>query len=88
VLVVTGRQDALGCHEATPGLSCATPQAVLDRELPDYSSAACVDAFVFDSGHDTNLHNTAPEWFAYADRWLSAVDHGRPSRRTHSCIAH
>jgi hypothetical protein len=88
VLVVTGRQDALGCNEAKPGLSCATPQAVLDREQPYYPSAPCLDAFVLDSGHDTNLHDAAPEWFAYADRWVNAVDHGRPSRRSHSCIAH
>ncbi|MDN3352299.1 alpha/beta hydrolase [Actinomadura sp. DC4] len=78
VLLVTGREDALGCNEVTPGLSCATSQAVLDRELPDYSSAPRVDAFVFDSGHDTNLHNAAPEWFAYANRWLNSV--GRTGR--------
>ncbi len=77
VLMVTGRQDALGCNEAKPGLSCATASAVADRERPAYTSAACLDAFVLDSGHDTNLHNAAPEWFARANTWADAVRTGR-----------
>lgn len=85
VLIVSGRQDALFCNEST-GLSCATAGAVLDREAPVFSSAACLDAFVFDSGHDTNLHETAPQLFDYAGKWVDAVDHGNPPAGSRSCV--
>ncbi|MFB9837734.1 alpha/beta hydrolase [Actinoallomurus acaciae] len=85
VLIVVGRQDSLDCGEAT-GLSCANAGAVMDRESSLYSGASCMDAFVLDSGHDTNLHNAAPQWFAYAGDWVDAVDHGQPSAQTRSCL--
>ncbi|MGI8335332.1 alpha/beta hydrolase [Actinomadura scrupuli] len=81
VLIVTGRQDALGCNEALPGLSCATASAVLNREAPAFTSAGRLNAYVFDSGHDTNLHRSAPQWFAYANRWIDGV---RPAHAGHS----
>lgn len=83
VLTVVGRQDTVNCNEAA-GLSCATSAAIMTREAPLYAAAPCLDAFVFDSGHDTNLHNASPQWFAYAGKWIDAVDHGHSSTR--SCL--
>lgn len=69
VLVVTGRTDAIGCNPAI-GLSCADARSVWDREAPYYTQSPDLTAFVFDSGHDTNLHPQAPQWFAFVNSWV------------------
>lgn len=74
VFMTTGRYDSLGCDDATPTLSCANSQAILDREKPLWPNA-CLDAYVQPlSGHDSNLHISAPLWFWAANRWIDNLD--------------
>lgn len=70
VLVVTGEFDSLSCDPAVEGLSCATDQIVMEREKPFFSDQVCLSTFVLpNSGHDTNLHYNAKQWFKKAGDW-------------------
>lgn len=77
VLLVVGQKDQLDCNEATAGLSCATSQALHDREASYFPHAASFDAFALpNSGHDTNLHFDSPVFFAKANLWaLHNINH-------------
>jgi pimeloyl-ACP methyl ester carboxylesterase len=69
VLIAVGQNDALFCNAM---LSCADAQAVLARESADFSSAACLEAYVLPTaGHSVNLHLNAPAWFAAATTWTT-----------------
>ena len=67
VLLAVGQQDMLFC-DAT--VSCADSRAILAREAGDFSSAACLEAYVLPTaGHSLNLHLNAQSWFAAASDW-------------------
>ncbi len=69
VFVVVGQQDALVCGlDAT---DCSSASSVLQAEAPYYSPQAQLQAAVIPgSGHDLNLHTTAPLFFATVNAWL------------------
>jgi pimeloyl-ACP methyl ester carboxylesterase len=90
VLLVTGRTDALECDPVRAGLSCADPAAVIDREGSMFTGAPCLQAYVVDGGHDTNLHPAAPHMFNYINTWIDAVrllssGYADPQTRTRTC---
>jgi pimeloyl-ACP methyl ester carboxylesterase len=69
VLLVVGQNDSINCNEAA-GLSCKDSAAIMAREKDNFSPAACLEAFVLpNSGHDTNLHYNAKDWFKAANDW-------------------
>lgn len=71
VLLAIGQDDTVFCNDAL-GLSCADNQTILNREAADFSTQACLEAFVLtDSGHDINLHPNARTWFAVANDWAN-----------------
>jgi alpha-beta hydrolase superfamily lysophospholipase len=76
VLLAVGQDDASFCNAST-GQSCDSSADVLARESGDYSSQACLEAFVLpDSGHDINLHPNAEQWFTAANDWVSRRANG------------
>lgn len=88
VLLVTGRTDALECNPQLPGLSCADPAAVIDREAPLFTNSPCLQAYVVDGGHDTNLHPAAPQMFNYINTWIDTIRRqpaGHTDPHTHTC---
>jgi pimeloyl-ACP methyl ester carboxylesterase len=73
VLDAVGDRDNVNCNAALPGLSCASAADVAARER-QYFARACYRAFVLPrSGHDMNLHRSAPVWFDAANRWARSV---------------
>jgi pimeloyl-ACP methyl ester carboxylesterase len=67
VLTVDGDFDTLSC--APP--SC-TASGTLNAEPSYYPADACYEQFILPaSGHDVNLHRTAPIWFALAQAWTA-----------------
>lgn len=69
VLVVVGQQDDLVCGLGATNCSSAT--SVLQAEAPYYSPQAQLQVAVIPgSGHDLNLHTTAPLFFATVNAWL------------------
>ena len=69
VLLVVGQQDALLCGLGATDCSSAT--TVLQAETPFYAPQAQLQVTVIaGSGHDLNLHRSAPLWFAAATAWL------------------
>jgi pimeloyl-ACP methyl ester carboxylesterase len=69
VLVVIGQQDALLCGLGATDCSSAT--TVLQAEAPYYAPQAHLQvAVIAGSGHDLNLHPSAPLWFAAATAWV------------------
>jgi pimeloyl-ACP methyl ester carboxylesterase len=69
VLLVVGQHDALLCGLGATDCSSAT--TVLHAEAPYYAPQAQLQvAVIAGSGHDLNLHQSAPLWFATATAWL------------------
>jgi pimeloyl-ACP methyl ester carboxylesterase len=73
VLVLSGQQDFLSCDESVPGLSCATPDALANRERPYFTSTSCFQADVAPGGHSINLHPGGQVLFSYIHWWLNAL---------------
>lgn len=70
VLLVDGQTDLFFCQGDS---TCSSAASLKTAENPFYSPAAKLQTFVVPvTGHDLNLHVTAPEWFGVALRW--AVD--------------
>jgi len=68
VLVAVGQEDSLLCGLAAT--DCSSAASVLQAEAPYYSAQAQLQAVVIPgSGHDLNLHESAPLWFASAMSW-------------------
>jgi pimeloyl-ACP methyl ester carboxylesterase len=71
VLLVVGQNDSINCNEGA-GLSCKDSATIIAREKDNFSQAACLEAFVLpNSGHDTNLHYNAKDWFKAASDWAN-----------------
>jgi pimeloyl-ACP methyl ester carboxylesterase len=89
VLIATGEQDLIGCDPTQPStgpLSCATIQAVANRERSLFSGTSCLGIVVVAGGHDTALHPDAPELFADTNQWLAQMtsSHG-PAQHGAAC---
>jgi len=68
VLVAVGQQDSLLC--GLGATDCSSAASVLASEAPYYSPRAQLQVVVIPgSGHDLNLHQSAPLWFASALSW-------------------
>ena len=68
VLVAVGQEDSLLC--GLGATNCSSAASVLQAEAPFYSAQAQLQAVVISgSGHDLNLHKSAPLWFASAIAW-------------------
>jgi len=68
VLVAVGQEDSLLC--GLGATNCSSAASVLQAEAPFYSAQAQLQAVVIPgSGHDLNLHKSAPLWFASAIAW-------------------
>jgi len=75
VLVVVGQEDSLLC--GLGATDCSSAASVLQAEAPYYSAQAQLQVAVIpNSGHDLNLHKSAPLWFASALSW--AYQHVAP----------
>jgi pimeloyl-ACP methyl ester carboxylesterase len=71
VLVSVGQKDTLFCNELL-GLSCANETAIMNREASAYSPDTCLETHVLaNTGHSTNLHLNAPDWFTAATDWAN-----------------
>lgn len=69
VLVVIGQQDNLLC--GIGATDCSSAATVLQAEAPYYAPQAQLQvAVIAGSGHDLNLHASAPLCFAAATAWL------------------
>jgi pimeloyl-ACP methyl ester carboxylesterase len=69
VLDVVGDHDATYC--AADGVDCSSATSVAEVEAPYYSAAARLQVAVIPgTGHDLNLHFTAPVWFLTAQTWM------------------
>lgn len=69
VLTAVGQFDILYCDNI---LTCTDNATVYARESSDYSSQACLEAFVLpNAGHDINLHLNAQDFFATAVNWAN-----------------
>ena len=69
VLVVVGQQDTLLC--GLGATNCSSAETVLQAETSYYAPQAQLQVVVIPgSGHDLNLHESAPLWFAAATTWL------------------
>jgi pimeloyl-ACP methyl ester carboxylesterase len=67
VLSVVGDYDATFCGVPT----CSQPGSAVALEPLFYPPAAQLELHVVpDTGHDLNLHLSAPTWFALAQEWL------------------
>jgi len=76
VLLATGEQDLIGCDPTQPStgpLSCATVQAVANREKRYFPRTRCLGIVVVPGGHDTALHPDAPALFAATNQWIAQV---------------
>ncbi len=72
VFMPVGEKDALYCDENQVGLSCATPEAIVDREKK-YFPNACIEAYIQpNAGHDGVLHPNAPDMFKAVSDWIDA----------------
>lgn len=68
VLVAVGQDDSLLCGLAAT--DCSSAASVLQAEAPYYCAQAQLQVVVIPgSGHDLNLHESAPLWFAAAMSW-------------------
>ena len=68
VLDVVGQKDAIFC--AADGVDCSTPGSVLQTEAAYYAPAAKLQVAVIPAtGHNLNLHLTAPVWYLIALAW-------------------
>jgi hypothetical protein len=68
VLVVVGQEDGLFCGLAAT--DCTSANTIQQAEAPYYSSQAQLQVVAIPAtGHDLNLHKTAPQWFAAAISW-------------------
>jgi pimeloyl-ACP methyl ester carboxylesterase len=68
VLVAVGQDDNLLCGLAAT--DCSSAASVLQAEAPYYCAQAQLQVVVIPgSGHDLNLHESAPLWFASAISW-------------------
>jgi pimeloyl-ACP methyl ester carboxylesterase len=70
VLHMAGLFDLFGCQG--PQLDCSNNAAVLAFEAPYFTSAPCLTTrIVADTGHDLNLHPSAPQTYEIINRWLN-----------------
>lgn len=70
VLVAVGQDDSLLCGLAAT--DCSSAASVLQAEAPYYCAQAQLQVVVIPgSGHDLNLHESAPLWFAAAMSWAN-----------------
>ncbi len=68
VLVAVGQEDSLLC--GLGATDCSSAASVFRAEAPYYSAQAQLQVVVIPgSGHDLNLHTSAPLWFAAAMSW-------------------
>ncbi|HEY6541577.1 MAG TPA: alpha/beta hydrolase [Ktedonobacteraceae bacterium] len=68
VLLVLGQQDGIFC--GLLATNCSSAATVLQAEAPFYSPQAQLQVAVIpNAGHDLNLHEAAPLWFAAAATW-------------------
>lgn len=72
-LVVVGDRDALFCG---PAEVCASSSALATAERPRWARAKLTAMVQPASGHDLNLHRSAPALFAAVARWLAARNVG------------
>jgi pimeloyl-ACP methyl ester carboxylesterase len=71
VLEIVGQEDSLNC--GTGGTDCSSNAAFYQAEAPDFSSAAHLQAVTIpNTGHDLNLHPTAPITYATIIGWTKA----------------
>jgi alpha-beta hydrolase superfamily lysophospholipase len=85
VLLVVGAEDSINCNEAI-GLSCKDSATVLNREHTNYGAKTCLEAYVLQqSGHDTNLHRTAQDWFKEATSWIQRRVGNGDTKPTNAC---
>jgi hypothetical protein len=70
VLLEVGQDDTLFCA-ATRALSCASSQAVWNREAAYYPGTHLTVDVLPRAGHDTNLHPDAIQWFDQARQWTT-----------------
>jgi pimeloyl-ACP methyl ester carboxylesterase len=77
VLHMAGEFDLFGCQGAQ--LDCSNSAAVLAFEAPYFTSAPCLTTgIVANTGHDLNLHPSAPQTYKIINRWLSeSLEHLR-----------
>jgi len=75
VLLVVGQQDSIVC--GLLATDCSSAASVRQAEAPFYSPQAQLQVAVIPNvGHDLNLHEAAPVWFAAAASW--AYQHVAP----------
>jgi pimeloyl-ACP methyl ester carboxylesterase len=86
VLIAVGQDDLLYCSPSN-NLSCANRQAILQRETANFSSQACLEAFVLpNAGHSLNLHSNAHSWFGEAVDWANEMIGNSTDRsKVHKC---
>lgn len=70
VLLAVGDRDALFC---APAPVCASSAALQASERSRWRRASLTALVHAGSGHNLNLHRTAPEFFAAVVRWLKVV---------------
>jgi pimeloyl-ACP methyl ester carboxylesterase len=69
VLIAVGRYDRFFCA-GSPLIDCTNPSTVQRYEAPFYAPAATLQVVIIDNaGHDINLQQNAPTWFAQAISW-------------------
>lgn len=72
VLTATGQNDQVFCNESLSATTCASSQAYLQRETGDYSTQACLEAYVQpQAGHDMALHPNAQDGFNTMIDWAN-----------------
>ena len=68
VLAVIGQYDFFGCDASSTNLSCNGSAAIIAREQSYYSYP--IEAYVLsNSGHSSNLHLNARDWYEQALEW-------------------
>jgi hypothetical protein len=75
VLTVVGQYDALLCGSAQPN-RCTDFEQVRQDEHRYFRGLAqrCLTVLRMpQTGHDLNLHRSAPAWFAVANEWAAAA---------------
>jgi pimeloyl-ACP methyl ester carboxylesterase len=76
-LLWIGQTDSLNCNESLAGLSCASVSAIRAREIGPWSATRCLGVYIQPrSGHDTNLHRSAPWGFVAVNTWLTQMGFG------------
>ncbi|MFI6343949.1 alpha/beta hydrolase [Streptomyces sp. NPDC050560] len=84
VLLVDGNMDNHYCTPDVDGatdrdLGCASTTQFYDHEAPNFTGTDCFSAMLVRSGHDINLHVTAPASYRDIFRWETAT---LPARAT------